>query len=403
MVAVEDYDKTKALEVTSASGTPTISRALAIKLVGGDDSATGTGEVAIDWSGISGPEDVAVFDEGGNLLDYHIEAFDASNQRATIWTYRDWVRDGTVQAQIAYGNGSSDQSVDAPTVFGKESGLAGGYLFNESSGNLLDISGNNNDGGVYGATQGAAGIVGGAYSFDGSDDYVEIPSPSFLNLMDGSSEYTIFTWVDVPSDASITENRYDMAFQNKAWDVRLNSYSEYNTSGTTSFKIWDGSNEHQVFGNDIRGNGPTLLIATYDPSNGMKLYENDAEVGSNAWTGPPSNKGGVNVFWGGDVSGNQDVFERIIDHSCIFSVVLSSDERTALYDATKLSPNFFSQQSTADTSGGDTSGGDTSGGDTSGGDTSGGDTPGEDTSAITNARVRNPYLRPSALREPRVR
>ncbi len=182
---VTNYNRTKSLDVRSVSGTPIINKAIPIFLTDGDDSTTGTGTIVLDWTNISDKSDIAVYDENKNLLDYYFEEFDTTNKTAVIWVYRDWVRDGSTQAQIAYGNGPSDRSVTKETVFDKETNLVGGWLLNEDSGNALDVTSNNNDGTVHGATQGATGQVDGAYDFDGSDDYVNAPVhvPLFENSL----------------------------------------------------------------------------------------------------------------------------------------------------------------------------------------------------------------------------
>jgi len=121
-MAITDFNIYKPIEVTSATDTPTISRALCFKITGGDESTTGTGEIVLDWSNISSQADIGVYDENGNLLDYYFESFDATNETAVIWVYRDWVRDGTVQAKIAYGNGPSDQSLVGKDVTNPKDG-----------------------------------------------------------------------------------------------------------------------------------------------------------------------------------------------------------------------------------------------------------------------------------------
>src|SRR6056297_636478 len=198
-MAITDFLRKKSLDVASVTGTPTISRTVCLKITSGDDSATGTGEIVLDWMNIGSKADIGVYDENDNLLDYYFESFDATAETAVIWVYRAWVQDGSTQLQVAYGDGPSDQSVIASTVFDNETDLAAGYLFNESSGDLLDITSNNNDGTVYGATQGADGIVDGAYSFDGAGDYVRTDQNVSMNLDD---TVTISIWVKADSESS---------------------------------------------------------------------------------------------------------------------------------------------------------------------------------------------------------
>jgi len=66
------------------------------------------------------------------------------------------------------------------------------FDWGEGAGNVVyDLSGNGNHGTIYGATR-TRGILRYAGSFDGKDDYVEVPHSSSLNI---TSEITIIMWV----------------------------------------------------------------------------------------------------------------------------------------------------------------------------------------------------------------
>ncbi len=66
-------------------------------------------------------------------------------------------------------------------------------------GTANDISGNNNNGIVYGAML-ITGIGGGALSFDAVDDYVYVPDSETLDL--GNSNFTISVWINSFNPAS---------------------------------------------------------------------------------------------------------------------------------------------------------------------------------------------------------
>ena len=74
-------------------------------------------------------------------------------------------------------------------------GCVGCWRFDEGTGTLAkDSSGRRNDGTIYGATW-VDGKFGKALSFDGVDDYVEVPDSDSLDL---TNEITISVWVKVP-------------------------------------------------------------------------------------------------------------------------------------------------------------------------------------------------------------
>ena len=73
------------------------------------------------------------------------------------------------------------------------------YKLDETSGSTaIDSSGNGNDGTINGATVNQIGYNGsvGAYSFDGTDDYVDIGHISSLNFS-RTDNFTISCWVNV--------------------------------------------------------------------------------------------------------------------------------------------------------------------------------------------------------------
>lgn len=79
-----------------------------------------------------------------------------------------------------------------------KSSLVGWWPLHEWSGRANDLSGNGNHGTLNGGvTQGVAGRGGlTSYSFDGSDDYIEISRYSFIS---GFGPYTISAWVKFDS------------------------------------------------------------------------------------------------------------------------------------------------------------------------------------------------------------
>ena len=75
-------------------------------------------------------------------------------------------------------------------------GIVGYWSFDEGTGDIVhDTSGNGNDGTIYGDATWTTGVSGGALSFDGIDDYVEIPDVSDFIFKDES--VTFSAWVQI--------------------------------------------------------------------------------------------------------------------------------------------------------------------------------------------------------------
>ncbi len=71
--------------------------------------------------------------------------------------------------------------------------LVGWWRFDEGSGTVAnDSSGNGNDGTFNGDPQWAAGMLGGALEFNGTDDYVEVPDNESLHLWE---RFTLAAWI----------------------------------------------------------------------------------------------------------------------------------------------------------------------------------------------------------------
>jgi len=170
------------------------------------ESDTGTGDIVVDFANIAGPEDIAVYDQNGNLLDYEIEDLDTTAETAVLWCYNSWTRDDSVQAQIAYGDNSAneDRSVD-----GTGSNPYDNLPTNEhthhlvkTSLDLLDSTSNNNNiTSNNEATLGVTGQFSNAVSGDGTYDILSdgVPMPDIT-----SGNWVMSAWIkaDNPTGSS---------------------------------------------------------------------------------------------------------------------------------------------------------------------------------------------------------
>lgn len=97
-------------------------------------------------------------------------------------------------------------------------GLVAYWDFDEGSGNILhDVSGNGNNGTIYGAKW-VDGVKGKALSFDGVDDYVNVKRTADFNF--GYSDFTFTVWVKC---ASITYHIQQILWNGFNPEIQLNS------------------------------------------------------------------------------------------------------------------------------------------------------------------------------------
>ena len=104
-------------------------------------------------------------------------------------------------------------------------GLVGAWKFNEGGGTTAyDSSGNDNDGTIYGASW-VDGKVGKALSFDGDNDYVEIPS------VNPQKAITVCAWI----------KSYD-SYYKALWQL-ISKYSAYILGTSTKTSLNNGGME----------------------------------------------------------------------------------------------------------------------------------------------------------------
>jgi len=201
-------------------------------------------------------------------------------------------------------------------------GLVLWLKFNEGSGNIAyDSSFYNNHGTIYGATW-TDGKFGKALSFDGVDDYVEIPDSESLDITDA---ITVMVWVngDLASQyKGILEKRDSTAsgFALLSWDADEIKFEITNIGlsiskgGLESFRWYH-------------------VVGTYDSSTGKGyLYINGVKVGEDTASGAikPND---AKLFIGSRGIGNKPscYFNGTIDEVRIYNRALSENEIKMLY------------------------------------------------------------------------
>jgi len=133
--------------------------------------------------------------DGVTNLNYWLES--GCNTTSTkIWVKVPLIpANSTKTIYVYYGNPSATSLSSVVNTFIREidgaQPLKGSWHFDEGSGTTAyDDSGNGNNGTIYGATW-VSGKFGQALSFDGVDDYVEIPNSASLNP---TNEITVEAW-----------------------------------------------------------------------------------------------------------------------------------------------------------------------------------------------------------------
>ena len=201
---------------------------------------------------------------------------------------------------------------------------------------ISDSSRNSNDGTIYGA-QWVNGKYGGAISFDGVDDYVQIPnSASLENITE--QNYTWAAWYRPSSLPPSTANHQRHAILcKKGFHTELT----YNNDSSFRFETWNTANA--IFSANSSGAYPPgqwyyVAGVVNEASKNLSLYVNGQLVSSALYTGTLKDYSTMPITMGlANQAGNN--FDYIangtIDNVKILSRALAPSEVLYEYSAEK--------------------------------------------------------------------
>jgi PKD repeat protein len=209
------------------------------------------------------------------------------------------------------------------------------YRLGDSTTTAVDSSGNGNNGTYYGSIQqGVSSPVTGtsdtAATFSGTNGSDVASAQSFNDPTTYSEELWFKTTttnggklIGFGSSQTGGSNNYDR-----------HVYMEPN--GQLTFGVWTGTAQTTTSPKSYNDGQWHYLVATQGP-NGMKLYVDDALVGTNPTTGQQAYTG----YWriGGDNTWNgTSYFAGTIDEAAVYSSALTANQVDSHYKASPLGP-----------------------------------------------------------------
>jgi len=216
-------------------------------------------------------------------------------------------------------------------------GLVLNLLMHEGAGGVVkDYSPYKNHGKLYNGVSWVDGSFGWALSFDGVDDYVEIPNSASLNI---SGEFTLMAWVRLNAYPTGVDPQYCAEIINKGangttynnnYILRVDRYGRLNG--------WVGNppTDTNVFGTTALSLNTWQHAAfVYVPSTRMTLYANgafDSERTSGVPASAYTNNGPLEI---GRWVINLNEFPGFISEVRIYNRALSADEIKRHYESTK--------------------------------------------------------------------
>ncbi len=149
-----------------------------------------------------------------------------------------------------------------------QAGLVSYWNFDEASGSTAFDSADSHDGTISGASR-VAGKIGGGLSFDGANDFVEVPDHNDLDP--SSQEMTLAAWVNLASLTPPSGDQFSTIIGKTASPTR--------DIGSYTFGIFNnlvaGLNFQQIISNNAVPVNEFVHVAfTHDSSNISKFYIN---------------------------------------------------------------------------------------------------------------------------------
>jgi len=200
-------------------------------------------------------------------------------------------------------------------------GLVAYYALDDTTGDVLDASGNGHNGTNNGPTRNVTGKINKSFSFDGDDDYINLGS-GIPNITAG---VTISTWIYPDfTDMSgiwtvILERSYDACW----------SLMKPNDGSKITMRVW-ASGEARATSGTLDSNVWTHVVGTYDGSY-VRIYINGTEANATAHTGSLNSNTG-NVHIGYDTTHNVSAWSGKLDEIAIWNRCISANEVNELWN-----------------------------------------------------------------------
>ncbi|MFC1728657.1 LamG-like jellyroll fold domain-containing protein, partial [Nanoarchaeota archaeon] len=215
-------------------------------------------------------------------------------QGDTVYNITDWRVDGT---SIAVLNMPFEKHANSATK-------------------AIDYSTYSNNGSVSGATWTSSGYYGGAYEFNGVDNYIQISSTDFSIL---TGNYALVAWFKTGDTKSYNTlfsiDDYDPGFYVST--DRLTVYDGSDLDSNTGLTLADNQWHHVAFVREGTG------------TNQLKFYLDGSSVGTADHADSISSSGTVYVGWD---AYSPDEFNGTIDGLMFFNRSLSPEQVLALYN-----------------------------------------------------------------------
>jgi hypothetical protein len=187
----------------------------------------------------------------------------------------------------------------------------------ENDTHVMDLSNHGNNGTASGGfLANVSGKYGGAFRFDGKEDYVDISNTFSF----GGSSLTISSWVN---PAELTVDQAIFAMRDDGGSDNWQLYGSLNAEDVLYFSFWSGNVEKTCTTDDsLTLNTWQHITSTYDGSN-VVIYLDGNEVHNCALTGAIDDEDTTSTI---GQAGSSGFFNGSIDELRIWNRTLGSEE-----------------------------------------------------------------------------
>jgi hypothetical protein len=210
-----------------------------------------------------------------------------------------------------------------------EKGMVGYWKLDDASGtSASDASGNANTGTLTNGPTWTTGQIGGATTFDGTDDYISVGNSNFLNL---TNNFSVSLWLKINNT---TQTDYKRAFGRYHIDDNNRPfYIEYDYNTNKYQGIWRNAGTYgSAWGGAVTSTQWKHFVVTFKDGIAISYDDGVKSSYSSSVVQPPSSS--TNTQIGSINAGADKNFPGSIDEVRVYNRALSADEVAKLYKTT---------------------------------------------------------------------
>ena len=277
--------------------------------------------------------------DGSTKLDHEIENFNQANGQIWIWIrlpVHDSADADSNKVYMYYDISQTGNQENAANVW--TNGYIAVWHFNETSGNINDVTGNSilgtNTGSIQMGEKGASGLCA---RFDGSDDYYHCGNSSVFDI---TGDITIEAWIKTNITHSFTAGFRTIVQKDKHTSQPYGMiYDNNNKDGIFLYNNGSSSNRISADAGFTAANDWMYLATTASSGNGSFYINGSLSNTKTGITIPNDSGSAVRIGWDGD-SGSDRFFEGWIDEIRISSTARSAEYFAAAYTNLTLPENY---------------------------------------------------------------